>query len=334
MSKVLITRRLPASVLAAIPSGSLILHDSDEAIPRSTLLSELHKGGVSSIICMLSDTIDKEVLDAAGPTLKCVSTMSVGYSNVAVGECLSRGVRVGHTPGVLTDCTADLVLALTLATCRRVVEASAAVRSGDWKSWKPFWMCGSDIHHKTVGIVGLGRIGQAIARRFQGFDCPIRYTGKSGPKPREEAELGGKDIQWLPLPQLLSTCDIIVLIIPLTPDTHGLIGKKELAMMKDDAVLINAARGEVIVQDDLVEALRERPTLKAGLDVTSPEPLPPSHPLLSLLNCTVLPHIGSASMACREAMAALSVRNALQGMAGEAMDAECPESLDKFKASA
>jgi len=334
MSKVLVTRRLPASVLAAIPSDALILHDSDDAIPRPTLIALLQKNDVAAIICMLSDSIDKEVLDAAGSTLKCVSTMSVGYSNVALGECLSRAVRVGHTPGVLTDCTADLVLALTLATCRRVVEASAAVKSGDWKSWKPFWMCGSDIHHKVVGIVGLGRIGQAIAKRFQGFDCPIRYTGKSGPKPKEEAELGGRDIQWLPLPDLLSTCDIIVLIIPLTPDTHGLIGKKELALMKDSAVLINAARGEIVVQDDLVEALRERPTLKAGLDVTTPEPLPPSHPLLSLPNCTVLPHIGSASMACREAMAVLAVKNALQGMAGETMDAECPESLEKFKGSA
>jgi len=277
---------------------------------------------------MLSDKIDTEVLDAAGPSLKCVSTMSVGYSNISVDECSLREIRVGHTPGVLTDATADLALALTLATCRLIPEAAAAVRSGDWKSWKPFWMCGVDVHHKRVGIVGLGRIGSAIAKRFQGFGCSIVYTGKSGPKPQEEAALGG-GVTWLPLPELLSSCDIVVLVIPLTKDTHGLIAAKELSLLKDGAVLINVARGEVVVQEDLVAALKGRPTLRAGLDVTVPEPLPPSHALLSLPNCLVLPHIGSASNDCRMKMGELSIANVLCGVEGVDMPCECPESLGR-----
>ena len=186
-------------------------------------------------------------------------------------------------------------------------------------------MCGSDVHHKRVGIVGLGRIGEACARRFRGFDCSLAYTGRSGPKPEAEAALGGAT--WLPLPELLATSDIVVLICPLTAETRGLIGAAQLALLRDGAVLINAARGEVVVQEALVEALRARPALRAGLDVTDPEPLPTDHALLQLPNCVVLPHIGSASMACREAMAELTVRNALAGLEGQAMPCEVPETL-------
>ncbi len=186
-------------------------------------------------------------------------------------------------------------------------------------------MCGTDVHHKRVGIVGLGRIGEAIARRFKGFDCSIAYTGRSGAKPEAEAALGGAT--WLPLPELLATSDIVVLICPLTAETRGLIGAPQLALMREGAVLINAARGEVVVQAELVAALRARPGLRAGLDVTDPEPLPVDHALLQLPNCVVLPHIGSASVACREAMAELTVRNALAALEGEKMPCEVPETL-------
>lgn len=189
----------------------------------------------------------------------------------------------------------------------------------------PFPVCGTDVHHKRVGIVGLGRIGEAIARRFKGFDCSIAYTGRSGAKPEVEAALGGAT--WLPLPELLSTSDIVVLICPLTPETRGMIAAPQLALLKDGAVLINAARGECVVQADLVAALAARPSLRAGLDVTDPEPLPLDHALLQLPNALVLPHIGSASMACREAMAMLTARNALAGLEGADMPAEVPETL-------
>ena len=184
-------------------------------------------------------------------------------------------------------------------------------------------MCGTDVHHKTVGIVGLGRIGEAVARRFKGFGCSIVYTGRSGPKPEAEAALGGA--AWQPLPALLAGCDIVVLICPLTAETRGFIGARELALLKDGAVLINAARGECLRQEDLVAALRARPALRAGLDVTDPEPLPADHALLALPNCLVLPHIGSASVACREAMADLTVRNVLAALEGGDMPAEVPE---------
>ncbi len=269
------------------------------------------------------DRIDAEVLRAAGPSLRSVATMSVGYSNVDVAAAAAAGVRVGNTPDVLTDATADLVLALTLATCRRLPEALAAARSGAWSTWKPFWMCGSDVHHKRVGIVGMGRIGEAIARRFKGFSCDILYTAASGAKPEVEARLGGAAFR--PLDALLGEADIVVLICPLTPATRGLVGAPQLARMRDGAVLINASRGEVVVQEALVAALAARPALRAGLDVTDPEPLPPEHPLFALPNAVVLPHIGSASGPCREAMAALAVENALAGLAGAAMPAEVEE---------
>jgi glyoxylate/hydroxypyruvate reductase len=325
------------------------LHDSDEPLSATELATFVQ--GASSLVCLLSDRINAAVMDAAGPTLRSIATMSVGYSNIDVPAALARGVRIGNTPGVLTDATADLVLALTLATCRLLPQAALAVRSGEWSSWKPFWsacplcaratllpaashslslapplpVCGTDVHHKHVGIIGLGRIGEAIARRFRGFDCSISYTGRSGPKPEVAASLGGAT--YLPLPQLLSTCDIVVVICPLTAETRGFLGAPQLALLKDSAVLINAARGEVLVQEALVQALTARPTLRAGLDVTDPEPLPTDHPLLALPNCLVLPHIGSASMSCRLAMAELTVGNALAGMEGEAMPAEVPETL-------
>ena len=269
------------------------------------------------------------MLAAAGPSLRGVATMSVGYSNIDVPAALAASVRVGNTPDVLTDATADLVLALTLATCRRLPEAHAAARSGAWSSWKPFWMCGSDVHHKRVGIVGLGRIGAAVAKRFKGFSCEVAYTGASGPKPEAEAALGGAT--WMPLDALLAASDIVVLICPLTPATRGMIGAAQLALLRDGAVLINAARGEVVDQAALVDALTARPALRAGLDVTDPEPLPPSHALFSLPNAVVLPHIGSASLSCREAMAELSVENAIAACEGRDMGAEVAETRGAWR---
>jgi len=248
---------------------------------------------------------------AAARHLQVIATMSVGYSHIDVPEAVKRGIRIGYTPGVLTDATADLVMALTLALARHVPAAAAAVRSGEWSSWKPYWLTGKSVGGQRVGIIGAGRIGSAVARRFKGFGCGIHYWGRSGPKPELDAELGAS---WLPLPDLLRECDIVVLLCALTAETRGLLTAERLALMKHGAMLVNAARGEVICQDELVAFLRDRPDVSAGLDVTTPEPLPTDHPLLALPNCLVLPHIGSATTACRNAMAELCVDNCLAGM--------------------
>lgn len=331
--RVVVTRRLPPAILSALtarPGLELRLHDSDEPCPRDKLLEMVGAGGgAHGLLCLLSDRVDEELLGAAHGNLRSIATMSVGYSHLAMPAVLGRRIRVGYTPGVLTNATADLVLALTLATCRRIVDAAAAVRSGEWSSWKPFWLTGKDVAGATVGIVGLGRIGEAVGQRFKGFGCKLQYTGRSGPKPEAEAALGGAT--WVPMEQLLATSDIVVLICALTPETRNLIGARELAMMKQGAVLINAARGEVVDQEALIAALKARPDLSAGLDVTVPEPLPTDSELLKLPNCLVLPHIGSASTSCRESMASLSVENLLAGLEGRDMPAEVPETAGAWK---
>jgi lactate dehydrogenase-like 2-hydroxyacid dehydrogenase len=327
ISRIIVTRRLPASVLRPLyarPSTHVVLHDSDEPMPNALLREAVAaEGGADGIICLLSDKIDRELMESTKGRLKCVATMSVGHSHIDLAAARALGVRVGYTPGVLTDATADLTLALTLATCRRIVEASAAVRTGEWSSWKPFWMTGKDVAGARVGIVGMGRIGEAIARRFSGFGCTLLYTGRSGPKPEVDTALG---TAWLPLPELLATSDIVVVICALTDSTRNLIDEAALRSMKPDAVLINASRGEVVDQDALARVLAERPQFRVGLDVTTPEPLPLASPLLALPNCLVLPHIGSASEACRMKMAEMTVQNVMVGAGwgaeGEAMPAE------------
>jgi glyoxylate/hydroxypyruvate reductase len=323
VTRVVVTRRLPAAVLSAIqsrPSTVVLMHDSDEPIPAPLLKEWVSQdGGAHALLCLLSDKVDKNLIDSAKGSLKVVSTMSVGYSHIDVAAAKAAGVRIGYTPGVLTDATADLVLALTLATCRRIVEAAGAVKSGEWSSWKPFWMTGKDLARARVGIIGMGRIGEAVARRLRGFGCDIVYTGKSGPKAETDAALG---TTFVDMPTLLSTCDVIIVICALTAETKGMIDAAAFAAMKKDVVFINASRGEVVVQEDLVAALQTRPQMRVGLDVTTPEPLPVDSPLLSMPNCTVLPHIGSASEACRLTMAQLTVANALAALDGQNMPAE------------
>lgn len=323
---VVVTRRLPPAVLAAFAAApatrGLPVHvwDSDEPMPRAELLEYVSRdGGASALVVMLSDAVDAALLAAAGPNLAVVSTMSVGVSHIDVAACRAGGVRIGYTPGVLTEATADLVLALTLATARRLPEAAAAVTGGTWKAWSPFWLTGKDLFGATVGIVGAGRIGAAVARRLKGFGCTLTYTGRSGPKPELDAELGAT---WRPMDALLAASDFVIVVCALTPETRGLLGAGALRSMKPDAVLINASRGEVVDQAALVAVLRERPGMRAGLDVCTPEPLPTDDPLLSLPNCLVLPHIGSASTQTRLAMARLAVDNAVAGVAGAPMPAQ------------
>jgi glyoxylate/hydroxypyruvate reductase len=308
---VLVTRRIPQAGLARVKEACEVRHwDSDDPIPRATLLEWVQ--GVDGLYCLLTERIDDELLDAAGPQLRVVSTMSVGYDHVDVDACRRRGIPLGNTPGVLTDTTADLTLALMLATARRLIEAAAAVKSGEWSSWKPEWMTGYDLFGSTVGIIGLGRIGVAVAERLRGFGCRLLYTG-SAPKPAAEP-LGA---QFTSLEQLLAESDFVTVHAPLNAATHHLINADTLRQMKRTAILINTSRGGTVDQEALYQALVQGQIAASGLDVTTPEPLPTDHPLLTLPNCVVLPHIGSASIATRTKMALMAAENVIAGVLGQ-----------------
>lgn len=310
--KVLVTRRIPQAGLARVHEACDVLHwDSDEAIPRATLLEWVV--GVEGLYCLLTERIDGELLDAAGKRLRVVSTMSVGYDHVDVAACQARGVLVGNTPGVLTDTTADLTLALLLATARRVTEAAAAVKSGEWGTWKPEWMLGRDLYGSTVGIVGLGRIGEAVARRLLGFGCRLLYSGRAA-KPAIAAPLGAEFVDF---DTLLAESDFVTLHCPLNAETHHLINATTLRKMKPTAILVNTTRGGTVDQEALYQALSTGQIAAAGLDVTTPEPLPTTHPLLTLPNCVILPHIGSASIATRTQMALMAAENLIAGVQGQ-----------------
>jgi lactate dehydrogenase-like 2-hydroxyacid dehydrogenase len=246
--------------------------------------------------------VDAELL-AAAPELRAVSVMAVGVDNVDLEACAARGVRVGNTPGVLTETTADLAFALLLAAARRVVEGEAAVRAGEWTTWEPAGFLGEEVHGATVGVVGTGRIGSAVARRAEGFGMRVLGAGSSSGD----------------LHELLAESDFVSLHVPLTAATRGLIGERELRSMKPTAILVNTARGQVVDTDALVRALREGWIAGAALDVTDPEPLPAEHPLLATGRALVTPHIGSASRRTRELMASMAADNLLAALRGERM---------------
>ncbi|KFQ96824.1 Glyoxylate reductase/hydroxypyruvate reductase, partial [Nipponia nippon] len=255
----------------------------------------------------------------AGPGLKVISTLSVGFDHLSLEEIKKRGIRVGYTPDVLTDATAELSVALLLAACRRLPEAVEQVKNGGWTTWKPLWMCGYGLSDSTVGIIGLGRIGQAVARRLKPFGVKrFLYTG-SRPKPESAAEF---EAEFVPLTRLAEESDFIVVTCALTPATEGMCNKEFFGRMKKTSVFINTSRGAVVNQEDLYNALAHGQIAAAGLDVTTPEPLPTDHPLLSLKNCVILPHIGSATYATRSTMAVLAANNLLAGLRGEPMPHE------------
>lgn len=244
-----------------------------------------------------------------------ISSMSVGYNHVDIGVCKEYGVKVGNTPGVLTESVADCVLLVALGACRRAWEAIRAVRDGEWGVWKAEWLCGVDVHGSTVGIVGLGRIGMAVARRFVGFGCKILYT--------DEREMEyGKKLGFVfvdGLEALVKEADIVVPLCPLTESTRGMFDMRVFKMMKRKSVLVNCSRGEVVNQEDLYTALKEKVIYAAGMDVTTPEPLPTNHKLLTLDNCFVLPHIASATQDTRNAMAELAADNLINAFHSKPM---------------
>ena len=307
--QVFVTRQVPEEGLARLRQECEVeVWEGELPVPRDLLLEKV--GEVDGLYCLLTERIDGELLDAA-PRLRVVSNMAVGYNNIDVAACTARGIPVGNTPGVLTDTTADLAFALLLAAARRIVEAADYVRAGQWKTWGPMLLMGPDVHGATLGIIGFGRIGQTVARRARGFDMRILYydTYVSAADPA----LGAASVD---LDTLLAKSDFVTLHVPLTEETRHLIGPRELQKMQPTAVLVNTSRGEIVHPDALVEALRDGQIAYAALDVTEPEPIPVDHPLLSLPNCIVVPHIGSASVTTRAKMAVMAAENLSAGLRG------------------
>ncbi|XP_017856123.1 PREDICTED: glyoxylate reductase/hydroxypyruvate reductase [Drosophila arizonae] len=286
-------------------------------VPRDELLRQVK--GKDALYCALTDKIDAAVLDAAGTQLKCVATISVGFEHIDVEECKKRGIRVGYTPDVLTDATAELTLALLLATNRRLFEASKQVYNGGWKSWAPMWMCGQGLKNSRVGLYGFGRIGQEIAARIVPFKpAQITYTTRTA-RPAEAAKVNAQRVDF---DEMLCLSDFIVVCCSLTPDTKEVFNASAFEKMKPNCIFINTARGGVVDQNALYDALHSKRILAAGLDVTTPEPLPLDDPLLKLDNIVILPHIGSADIETRKEMSRITARNILAALNGCQMEAE------------
>ncbi len=309
--KVLVTRRIHPDALNLLQNvADVDVWTEDRPVPREVLLQRV--ADVDGLYSMLTDKVDEELLERA-PRLRVISNMAVGYDNIDVAACTRRGIPVGHTPGVLTDTTADLAFALILAAARRLVEAVDYVREGKWTTWSPDLFLGYDVYGATLGILGLGRIGAAVARRATGFGMRVLYHSRRRHE-EVEAALG---ITHVDFDTLLAESDILSIHTPLTPETYHLIATDELAKMKPSAILVNTARGGVVDPDALYHALKEGLIAYAALDVTEPEPIPANHPLLSLPNCIIVPHIGSASHATRRRMALMAAENLLAGLQGE-----------------
>ena len=311
--KVFVSRVIPDEGLRQIQDSMDATVWQDELPPpRDVLLKSIE--GADGVLTLLTDKVDEEFLDRAGPDLKVVSNFAVGFDNIDVAACTARQIPVGNTPGVLTETTADLAWALLMASARRLPEGDRYVRGGKWKTWGPMLLMGPDIHGATLGIVGLGRIGQAVARRAQGFGMTILYHDLARANPAVEAELGAT---YMPLEELLPKADFVSLHVNLSPQTQGLINAERLRWMKSTAILVNTSRGPVVDSMALVDALQGGVIAAAGLDVTDPEPLPVDHPLVGLENCLVVPHIASASRATRGKMASMAAANLLAGVRGE-----------------
>ena len=268
--------------------------------------------GCIALVTMVSDRVDAALLDAA-PTLQVVANLAVGYNNVDIAAAAERGVIITNTPNVLEETTADMAFALMLAVARRVVESDADTRAGNWGLWHPTLWLGNDVHGTTLGIVGLGTIGSAVARRARGFDMRIKYTARNR-QPETEAAVGAEYIPGLH--DMLGQCDFVSLHVPLTDATRDLIDTQEFALMKPTAYLINTSRGDVVNTDALLAALQDGTIAGAATDVTAPEPIQPDHPLLKQPNLVITPHIGSATHATRGRMAMLAVENAIAACSG------------------
>ncbi|WP_166001732.1 D-glycerate dehydrogenase [Bacillus sp. Cs-700] len=310
--KVYLTRKLPDEIVNSLrETCELRMWKSDEEpVPHDVLEQEIQE--VDGLYCMLTEEIDRSLLEKASK-LKVVANMAVGYNNIDIKAAKEKGVVVTNTPGVLTETTADLTFALLMATARRIPEASTYLREGKWESWTPMQLTGQDIHGATLGIIGMGRIGESVAKRAKGFDMKVLYHNRRRNREAED-EL---DLQFAEFELLLKESDFVCILTPLTSETKNLIGVKELRMMKESAILINTARGGIVNEEALYHALKDGDIWGAGLDVFVEEPVSLNHPLLSLSNVVTLPHIGSASTKTRLKMAEVAMNNLLKVLNGE-----------------
>jgi glyoxylate reductase len=302
VARVFITRALPFESIDELRAAHAVAEWPGDMPPPP---AELRAGVAEAegLLCLITDTVDAGMLDAA-PRLKAIANMAVGTDNIDVEAAAARGIAVGNTPDVLTDATADLAFALLLALARRIVSGAAKVRAGEWRTWEPAGDLGADLADATLGIVGWGRIGQAVARRAKSFGMEVIHSSRSS---------------GVSLEELLERSDFVSVHTPLTPETRHLIDGGALALMKPTALLINTARGGVVDQDALREALRAGTIAGAALDVTDPEPLPADHPLLDAPNLLVVPHVGSATVRTRAKMAAMAVENLMAALDGRPM---------------
>ena len=311
--KVYVTRRIAQEALDMITQDTEMEVWPEELPPPYEVLLEKVKN-IDGLLSLLTDRIDANLMNAA-PKLKVISNMAVGYDNINIPEATNHSIVVGYTPGVLTETTADFAFALIMAAARRVVEADAYTRKGRWKTWGPMVMLGQDIHHATLGLVGLGRIGMEVAKRARGFNMKVIYFDAQRRSTQEEKELG---VEYIPeLSTLLSRSDFVSLHVPLIPQTHQLMGAKEFALMKPTAILVNTSRGPVVDQKALYEALKAKQILAAAIDVTETEPISPDDPLLTLDNIIITPHIASASVVTRTRMAVMAAENLIAGLRGQ-----------------
>jgi glyoxylate reductase len=312
--KAFITRTIPEQGLALVRS----LCQADvwpEELPPSRETMVQRVKGMDGILSLLTDRIDGAVMDAAGPQLKVISNFAVGFDNVDVDEATRRGIPVGNTPGVLTDTTADFAFTLLMAAARRVVEGDKFTRAGRWKTWSPTLLLGQDIFGATLGLVGFGRIGKAVAKRARGFDMRVlTYDPFVADDDPFAIEIGA---QVVDLDTLLRESDFVSVHTPLNEETHHLIGADALAKMKPTAILVNTSRGPVVAPGALYTALKEGQIGYAALDVTEPEPIPADSPLLTLDNIIIAPHIASASVATRGKMSRMAAENLIAGLEGK-----------------
>ncbi|MCK9519538.1 MAG: D-glycerate dehydrogenase [Dehalococcoidia bacterium] len=312
MPHVFVTRRLPGRAVEQLRKAGHTVDVWEGELPPPPAELRARSLAADAVLALLTDRFDADLLEQAS-RLRIVANMAVGFDNIDPRVAADRGIWVTNTPGVLAETTADFAFALLLAAARNVVSSDRDTRAGGWKTWSPTAFLGPDVHRATLGIVGMGGIGQAVARRARGFEMRLLYTSRTR-KPALERSL---DIEWCTLESLLAGADFVSLHVPLSAETHHLIGARELALMQPSAILVNTARGQVVDQEALVDALRRGQLAGAALDVTDPEPLPLDHPLFSLPNVVITPHIASGSLATRARMAEMAAANIIAVLAGQ-----------------
>ena len=311
MAKVFITRSVPGRPVDLLEQAGHQVEVWPGELPPSRDVLANRLESAAALLTMVTDGIDADLMGAA-PGLRIIANMAVGYDNVSPSDANEAGIWLTNTPGVLAETTADLAFALLMDAARNLTASDRDTRAGGWKTWSPTAFLGQDVYRATLGIVGLGEIGEAMARRARGFSMRILYASRTR-KPAVESNLG---LEWRSFEEVLASSDFVSLHVPLTPETRHLISHRELALMKPGAILVNTTRGAVVDQDALVASLRSGHLGGAALDVTDPEPLPLDHPLFALPNAVITPHIGSASLATRAKMAEMAAMNIIEVLAG------------------